>query len=571
MGCHEVNAPQVIVCGLGRTGYRIFSILKHQDVKVVGISSHPLPNVQDDIIVGDIRHEETLISAGICHAQTLLLASNDDPLNLAVMTLARSLNPKIRVVNRLFNSRLGEQLDRSLPEHLSMSVTSLIAPIFAFAALGNRAIGQLQLFRRNWPIEEQLITIDHPWHGRSLQALWENSARMLIAYQAADSDIDLVTGVCEGHSLSVGDRLVLSNRPSRQQRKKSMAVRMQRLLRVFRPVRIHRQGRAVLWMLLALALTVGAATLTYISASKEIPLVDAIYFTMGMITGAGGHEEVAEESSALIKVFTAAMMLVGAGAIGICYALLNEFVLGMHLQQLWAVTQLPKDGHHIVCGLGGVGVKIVEQLNDISIEQIAIENNPQNRYLGAARNQKIPFILGDASLPDTLKAANIDKAVSLLAVTSNDTVNLQIAILAKSLAPRLPVMVRIHDPKFARQIEKVFDFDMVLSPTELAAPSFAAAAIGGRVFGNCLTSRGLWIAIATLVTPRHPLFGRQVSECAASEGFTPLYLESEGERIQGRTLLDSFLNNGAVLYLMMPAKAWKRLWVGRSEAVVRTR
>ena len=213
----------------------------------------------------------------------------------------------------------------------------------------------------------------------------------------------------------------------------------------------------------------------------------------------------------------------------------------------------------------------MEQLNDIGIEQIAIENNAHNRYLGAARTQKIPYILGDASVSDTLNAANIHKAASLLAVTSNDTVNLQIAILSKSLAPRLPVMVRIHDPKFARQIEKVFDFDMVLSPTELAAPSFAAAAIGGRVFGNCLTSRGLWIAIATLVTPRHPLFGRQVSECSASEGFTPFYLEREGQRIQGRMLLDSYLNDGAVLYLMMPAKAWKRLWIRRSEEVAKTR
>ena len=320
---------------------------------MVGISAHPLPGMQEDIIVGDIRHEETLISAGICHAQTLLLASNDDPLNLAVMTQARSLNPKIRVVNRLFNSRLGEQLDSTLPDHLSMSVTSLVAPIFAFAALGNRAIGQLQLFRRNWPIEEQVITADHPWHGRSLQALWENSARMLIAYYSVDSDIDLVTGVYQGHTLATGDRLVLSNRPSRPRRRMSLAVKIKSFFGVFRPVRVHRQGRAILWMLLALTLTIGVATLTYISSSTEIPLVDAIYFTMGMITGAGGHEEVAEKSSALIKVFTAAMMLVGAGAIGICYALLNDFVLGMHLQHLWATTQTPKNGHHIVCGLGG--------------------------------------------------------------------------------------------------------------------------------------------------------------------------------------------------------------------------
>ena len=214
---------------------------------------------------------------------------------------------------------------------------------------------------------------------------------------------------------------------------------------------------------------------------------------------------------------------------------------------------------------GGVGVKISQQFKALGIEQVAIECDPNSRYLGAARNQKVPCLIGDASIPDTLKVANIDKAISLLAVTSNDTVNLEIAIVAKSLAPRLPVLVRVHDPKFARQIEQVFDFDMVMSPTELAAPAFSAAAIGGRVFGNCLTTDGLWIAIATLVTPRHPLFGRPLIESAATEGFTPLYLEIDGQRIDGDRLLDCRLNNGAVLYLMMPAKNWERLWVSRAD------
>ncbi|MEM9907174.1 MAG: NAD-binding protein [Cyanobacteria bacterium P01_D01_bin.44] len=94
-------------------------------------------------MVGDVRHEETLIVEGIRDAQTLLLAGTDDVLNLAVMTRARLLNPQIWVVNRLFNTRLGDRLDHTLSDHISMSVSALVAPLFAFAVLGNRAIGQL--------------------------------------------------------------------------------------------------------------------------------------------------------------------------------------------------------------------------------------------------------------------------------------------------------------------------------------------------------------------------------------------------------------------------------------------
>ncbi|MGK7891756.1 MAG: TrkA family potassium uptake protein [Leptolyngbyaceae cyanobacterium] len=554
--------PQVIVCGLGRTGYHIFSLLQQQDIAAVGISDQPLPNYSQNIIIGDMRQESTLIAAGIHHAQTLLIASNDDALNVAVMTQARLINPRIRVVNRLFNSRLGDRLDHTLPCHLSMSVASLVAPIFAFAAMGNRAIGHLRLFKHHWPIEEQVITSDHPWCGRSLQALWADPTRMLLAYEPATCQptlqTDLITAVMQDQRLQPGDRLLISNRPSQRRQRSPLKRWMGQVLGSLS--QIKRQGRAVLWVLLALLVTIAIATLTYLSTSPNVSVVNALYFSVGMITGAGGQETVAEQAPAAVKVFTAVMMIVGAAVIGICYALLNDFILGTHLQQLWSATQVPARDHHIICGLGGVGIRLATQLNDLDSEQVAIELTPNSRFSGTARNHKIPVVIGDASVPETLKSVNIHKAKSLLAVTSNDMVNLEIAITAKSMEPRLPVLVRIHDPKFAQQIQQVFDFDMVMSPTELAAPAFAAAAIGGRIFGNCLTRSGLWFAIATLITPNHPLYGQTIYESAQLTGFTPLYLEARGKRIQGHHLLTTRLDTESVLHLMIPAKHWDRLW-----------
>jgi voltage-gated potassium channel Kch len=551
--------PQVIVCGLGRTGYRIFSILRQQGIAVVGISDRPLPGELENIVIGDSRDETTLLSAGIQSAQTLLLASADDALNLAVMTQAKLLNPHIRIVNRLFNARLGTRLDYTLSNHISMSVAALVSPIFAFAALGNRAIGQLHLFGRYWPITEELIEAQHPWCGLSLKALWANPTRMLIDYEPVTGAIDLMTAITTDHRLQVGDRLILSNRPNAAQKRQSW--RQQGRLLLVRVFSLRGQGRAMLLVLLALLLTIGVATLTYLSASRGVAFVDALYFSVGMITGAGGQETVAENSPAVVKVFTALMMLIGAGVIGICYALLNDLILGTHLQQLWNTVHTPHSGHHLICGLGGVGTRIAEQLRELGGELMAIERDPHSRFIGVARSQRISVLLGDASVPETLRTANIKRAASLLAVTSDDTVNLEIAITAKSLEPRLPVFVRIHDPKFAAQIQQVFDFDMVLSPTGLAATAFAAAAIGGRIFGDCMTQSGLWIAIATLITPHHPFYGRRLHAAAATEKFTPFYAEREGTRIQGQALLDLILEDGIVLYLMMPANRWEQLWV----------
>ena len=106
--------PQIIVCGLSRTGRRIFRLLQQQGAAVVGINDSPVPGENKDIIVGELRSEKTLIEAGIKEAETLVIANNDDALNLAILAMARLLNPQLKIVNRLFNQTLGERLDRTL-------------------------------------------------------------------------------------------------------------------------------------------------------------------------------------------------------------------------------------------------------------------------------------------------------------------------------------------------------------------------------------------------------------------------------------------------------------------------
>lgn len=577
--------PQIIICGLDRIGHRIFTVLEQQGIPVIGVSEvlpQPDPSCNNspsptatNIVTGNLREENTLIRAGIREAQTLLITCADDALNLAILTQARLLNPRIRIINRLFNTELGERLDQTLPEHISMSVSALVSPIFAFAAMQKPVIGQLNLFGKVWPITATEITAEHPWHQRRLGDLWTNPSRMLLTYEPAirdpcgdgynhgdENDCDLVSAVQAARQLEVGDRLIVAEQPQRRLIKRSLRHRLRTYWRGFKQVTHF--SRAMAMVLLALLTTIGIAVTTYASHSQSNSLVDALYFSVGMITGAGGQEAVAENSSNLIKVFTAIMMLIGAGVIGICYALLNDFILGTHLQQIWTNTRVPQSGHRIVCGLGGVGYRTLDQLVELGEEVVALESDSHNRFLRAARTQNIPVIVGDATVAEILRLANVDTAAALLAVTSDDAINLEIAITAKSMAPRLPVVVRIHDAKFARQIQQVFEFEMVMSSTELTAPAFAAAAIGGRIFGNYTARNGLWLAIATLITPNHPLHNRSLKEAASSETFTPLYAEVNQQKFHGQALLDMSLSNGTILHLMMPAQRWEQLWQRRT-------
>lgn len=322
----------------------------------------------------------------------------------------------------------------------------------------------------------------------------------------------------------------------------------------------QRHARPVALVSLSLLGVVVLATAVYMSVNFNISLADALYFSVGMITGAGGKEEVAEYASDTIKIFTAMMMVVGAGVIGICYALINDFILGSRLKQAWDAARVPTRNHYIVCGLGGIGIQIARQLHQQGHELVAIERDPNNRYMHSARSLGIPVIIEDASLAATLKAANIQRAKTLIAVTSSDTANLEISLTAKAIAPYLRTIVRSYDPQFAQSMQEVFEFDCVLSPIDLATHSFAAAALGGRILGNGMTQDLLWVALATMITPRHPFCRQAVGTVATKADFVPLYLERKGRTIHGWQLLETFLVPQDVLYLTMPASGLDQLW-----------
>jgi Trk K+ transport system NAD-binding subunit len=101
--------PRIIVCGLGDTGYKIFCLLRQQGAFVVGVNETPIKGEGSDLVVGNLRSASTLLAAGIQTAQTLVLAGSDESTNLAILMQAQILNPKIRIINRLFNTNLGDR------------------------------------------------------------------------------------------------------------------------------------------------------------------------------------------------------------------------------------------------------------------------------------------------------------------------------------------------------------------------------------------------------------------------------------------------------------------------------
>ncbi|MBF2063870.1 MAG: NAD-binding protein [Calothrix sp. C42_A2020_038] len=551
--------PRIIVCGLGRTGYKVFRLLRQQGALVVGINQRPITGeTGHDVIIGNLDTAATLKAAGIENAHTLVIAGPDDAINLSVTMQARVLNPDIRIINRFFNTSLGERLDNTLPNHMSMSVAGLAAPVFAFTALGSKTVGHIKLFEQTWPIHEEYIDNKHPWYGRQLDDLWENRSRMLIYYLPVDGETDLVSAVLERRRLREGDRIIVGTKPKISSTRRSLIAKSLKIITNIQ--RFQEHASPLMAMSIALIAIIFLATCIYTYTNTNVSVVDALYFAVGMITGAGGNDKVVEHASSSIKIFTVIMMLVGAGVIGLLYALLNDFVLGTRFRQFLDAARVPPRHHYIVCGLSGTGIKIVQTLHESGHEVVVIEPDANNRFINNARRWGIPVINGDATFPTMLQSANLENCAALLAVSGNDATNLEIALNAKSLKSKVPIIVRYADPDFARMAQQVFDFDAVLSPAELAAPAFAAAALGGRILGNGITASCLWVALATSISITHPFCCLKVQDAAMLADCVPLYLETNNQTLHGWDLLNTNLCPGDVLYLTMPATKLYMLW-----------
>ena len=82
--------------------------------------------------------------------------------------------------------------------------------------------------------------------------------------------------------------------------------------------------------------------------------------------------------------------------------------------------------HTIVIGLGVRGVKLARALAD-SHKLVAIERDASNGSAKSLRASGIPVVIGDARDESTLEAAGATRAARIVVLTSDDTINLQIA------------------------------------------------------------------------------------------------------------------------------------------------
>jgi len=198
--------------------------------------------------------------------------------------------------------------------------------------------------------------------------------------------------------------------------------------------------------------------------------------------------------------------------------------------EAWQVAAASTYTNHVILiGLGHLGFRVTVELYNLSEDIVVIEQDPEAELLKQVEAMGIAIIQDDAIKPTTLDAAGVSRARAIIVCTSNDTLNLQMAIKARALNKTARIMVRVFDEDFARQMENQFGIDHVFSASTLAAPSIAGAATQSDISSPIALS-GRTLSLARLVVKKDaPFAGFTIDKFENTYDVTVVLLERNGK------------------------------------------
>lgn len=285
-------------------------------------------------------------------------------------------------------------------------------------------------------------------------------------------------------------------------------------------------------LLAFLAAIVGGGTLYYVLARQAgeahpATLPESFFLALGLIFLQANVEFPSEWYLAvfffIMPIIGLAILSQGVADFGVL--LFNRRARG----EAWQVAVAETYSNHIVIvGLGHLGFRLARALYKMGEAFLVIEANPEADLLSEVHSWKVPIIQGDAVKYDVLRKARVDRAHTVAIVTSDDTLNLQIAIHARAVNPQIRTIVRLFDDDFAREVRLAFGITAAYSASALAAPAFAAAAANAEM-GSTVNVAGRQLNWAQCpVEAGSPLANRTVGDIEGALDLSIVLLRRDG-------------------------------------------
>ena len=134
-------------------------------------------------------------------------------------------------------------------------------------------------------------------------------------------------------------------------------------------------------------------------------------------------------------------------------------------------------GHVIVCGLQGVGLRAVEQFSLSGTPVVVIDDDADPRRWRTLGDWGVPHVRRHAHRGEGFEEAGLARAAAVVCVEVDEIHTLETALRIKEIRPDLPLVVQLANPSVAGALERVSGPGSVLDVASLAAPSFVEACL----------------------------------------------------------------------------------------------
>ena len=139
------QSGHVILCGLGRLGYFVGEALLDRGETVIVVekeeSSRAIEHFRlrgADVYIGDARIPGVLQDVGVMRAKALFSVIDSDFANLEIGLTARSFDPNLRLVLRIFDESMSRRIKENLDIHLTFSMSAIADERFLDAMTPSR-------------------------------------------------------------------------------------------------------------------------------------------------------------------------------------------------------------------------------------------------------------------------------------------------------------------------------------------------------------------------------------------------------------------------------------------------
>jgi Trk K+ transport system NAD-binding subunit len=134
--------------------------------------------------------------------------------------------------------------------------------------------------------------------------------------------------------------------------------------------------------------------------------------------------------------------------------------------------------HVIVCGLQGVGLRIVEQLHLSGTPVLVIDDAADSRFARLLEDWGVPHLRRSAYMGDALLEAGLNDALAVVCAEVKEIHALETALRIREIRPDIRIVTQMANPSVGRALERVSGRGSVLDVATLAGPSFVEACLG---------------------------------------------------------------------------------------------